>query len=419
VFKNKNKIVKPKANTAVATHMEIKKARNRAALSVALNLLLSLGKGVAGVIGGSSALVGDAIHSATDVVGSAAAYTGLWLAGKKHPSFPYGLYKAETIATLVTSIAVIFAGYEVGRRALLGPNILPDVAITLPVALVSLVITLSFGFYQLRTGKKLHSKALQADARDYIADGLSTSVVVFSLIGAYFGVRLDRLAAGAVSIFIFWSGGNLLLRALRDLMDEAIDRDTERKIISLVECHPRVENVERCLSRIAGGRFIVDLDVILRPCSLELAHRIGHNLENNILRTFSQVVMTSVKFHCHEPDKFLRLTPVKNSEGEIEAHLAKAPLFLLETINRVDGRISHCEYIHNPHWLAETKKGFLVGKWLLGFKPDQVVVAEKKEGTATALLSEAGVDLILSSDLVSETKARRKKTESTTAEEKS
>ena len=399
MFKKKNKIVRPDSNTAVSAHLEIKKARKRAAFSIALNLLLSLGKGIAGILGGSSALVGDAIHSAIDVVGSAAAYTGLWLADKKHPSFPYGLYKAETIATLITSVAVIFAGYEVGRRALLGPNILPDVAITLPVALISLVITFSFGFYQLHTGRKLHSKALQADARDYLADGLSTSVVVFSLIGAYFGVALDRLAAGAVSIFIFWSGGNLLFRALLDLMDEAIDRDTERKIISLVESHPRVENVERCLSRIAGGRFIVDLDVILRPCSLELAHRIGHNLENNILQTFTQVVMTSVKFHCHEPDKFLRLTPVKNPEGEIEAHLAKAPLFLLETITRVDGKISHREFIRNPHYQAKTKKGFLVGKWLLSFKPDQVVVVEKKEGTATALLSEAGIDLILASEL--------------------
>jgi divalent metal cation (Fe/Co/Zn/Cd) transporter len=77
------------------------------------------------VLGGSSALVGDSTHSATDVVGSADAC--LWLAGKKYPSFPFGLYKAETPATLFTSIAVILTGYEVGMRALLGPNILPDV----------------------------------------------------------------------------------------------------------------------------------------------------------------------------------------------------------------------------------------------------------------------------------------------------
>ncbi len=284
----------------------------------------------------------------------------------------------------------------------MGPDTLPDVVLTLPVALISLAVTLSFGFYQLHTGKKLHSKALEADARDYLADGLSTSVVVVSLIWAYFGLRLDRWAAGAVAAFIFWSGGNLLWRALRDLMDEAIDRDTERKIIGLIESHPRVEHVERCLSRMAGGRFIVDLDVVFRSHSLELAHRIGHQLEDDIIRTFPRVVMAGIKTHSHQSEQLRRLTPVKKPEGTIEAHLARSPWFLLEIIDREDGKISDREYIHNPHWQAETKKGFLVGKWLLGLKPDQVIIVEKKEGTASALLKEAGVELILASDLTSE-----------------
>ena len=109
--------------------------------------------------------------------------------------------------------------------------------------------------------------------------------------------------------------------------------------------------------------------------------------------------MASVKIHCHEPEKFRRLTPVKKPEGQIETHFARAPWFLLETINRANGNISHHEYIRNPHWQAKTRKGFLVGKWLIGFKPDQVVLLKKKEGTATALLSEAGVELILFSDI--------------------
>jgi cation diffusion facilitator family transporter len=231
-------IFKPMADTSDASLVEIKKARTSAMLSVGINLCLATGKGVAGVIGGSSALLGDAIHSASDVIASVATFFGLWLAGKKHPSFPYGLYKAETLATLVTSIAVILAGYEIARRAVLGPETIPDVALVLPVALVSLVITVSFGLYQLHTGKRLHSKALEADARDYMADALSTSVVVLSLIGTYFGLQLDRWAAGAVALFVFWSGGQLLWRAARDLMDEAIDRDTEREIMGLVESPP-------------------------------------------------------------------------------------------------------------------------------------------------------------------------------------
>ncbi|MBW2002602.1 MAG: cation transporter [Deltaproteobacteria bacterium] len=290
--------------------IEIKKARKRAAFSISLNLSLAFAKGVAGALAGSSALLSDAIHSGTDVIASAAAYIGLWFAGRQHPSFPYGLYKAETIATLVTSGAIILAGYEIARRALLKPATLPDVSIALPVALVSLVVTFAFGFYQLRMGRRLHSPALTADARDYLADGFSTGLVVISLIGASFGLHLDRWAAMAVAAFVFWAGGQLLWRALRDLMDEAIDRGTEREIIGLVESHPRVEKVEQCLSRTAGGRFIVDLDVIVRTHSHELADRISHALEHDIRNRFSRVIMARIKSHSHRSEHIRRLTPM-------------------------------------------------------------------------------------------------------------
>ena len=382
----------------VAIRADIQKARSRAALSVSINLLLASGKGVAGVIGGSSALLGDAIHSATDVIASASTFFGLWLAGKEHPSFPYGLYKAETLATLFTSVAVIIAGYEIARKALLGPETIPDVAVTLPVAVVALVIKVSFGLYQLHAGRRLHSIALEADARDYLADGLSTSVVVVSLIGAYFGLRLDRWAAGAVAVFVFLSGGQLLWRALRDLMDEAIDRDTEREIIGLVKSHPRVKYVEKCLSRMVGGRFMVDIDVVVRSHSLELAHRIVHWLENEIRRRFPLVVLVRIKSHSHQSAQLIRLTPAKEPNGAMEVHLAKAPWFCIETVERNSNEISSREYVQNPYWQAETKRGFLVGKWLLGFKPDQVYVAREKEGTASALLKEAGVEVILVED---------------------
>jgi cation diffusion facilitator family transporter len=378
-----------------STDIEIKKARKRAAFSIFLNLALSLGKGVAGVIAGSSALLGDAIHSGTDVIASGAAFAGLWLAGRKHPSFPYGLYKAETVATLVTSIAIIIAGYEIGRRALLGPKILPQVSLALPVALGSLFVTVAFGLYQLHQGRRLHSPALIADARDYLADGLSTALVAVSLVGAHFGFYLDQWAAGAVAIFVFWAGGQLLWRALLDLMDEAIDRKTEREIINLVESHPRVEKVERCLSRTAGGRFIVDLDVVLRTHSHERADRISAALESDIRQHFPRVVMARIRAQSHRSEQIRRITPVKRPEGTIEEHLAKAPWFRVEIIDRTSKEIIHQEYVRNPHAQEERKRGFLVGRWLLDLKPDQVILEKEREGTAVALLREAGVEIIL------------------------
>ena len=119
-----------------------------------------------------------------------------------------------TIATLVTSVAVLLAAYEIGRQAILGPQRLPDVGIALPVALLSFVIALVFGLIQQRAGKKLNSPALIADARDYLADSLSTAVVLVGLIASWFGSRV--LAATLFGVkardpWIFGTTGALLI----------------------------------------------------------------------------------------------------------------------------------------------------------------------------------------------------------------
>jgi cation diffusion facilitator family transporter len=373
---------------------EVTHARRWAAASVLLNSSLAAGKGIAGWASGSAALMGDAAHSATDVVGSAAALLGLWLAGRQHPSFPYGLYKAENLATLVSALAIVLAGYEIARHALLGEPSMPLVGVALPAALASLVVTVSFGLLQLRRGRRLHSPALKADARDYLTDGLSTALVIGGLVGAWLGLNLDRWAAAAVSGFVFWSGGQLLWRALRDLMDQAIDRQTERALIHTAEEDPSVQGVERVLSRTAGGRFLVEMDVLPRTSSLEKAELLTKNLERKLLQEFPQLVSVRVRARSVPKDHIRRFTPVQSPGGELEAHLARAPWFRLQEIDRKSGQVLHEESLKNPHSTAETKRGLLVGRWLLDLKPDQVVVAERKEGTAVALLEEAGVELV-------------------------
>ena len=377
------------------TRQELQSARRRAALAVVVNLGLAVGKGVAGYAAHSTALISDAIHSATDVLASAAALVGLWVAGKKHPSFPYGLYKAETIATLVTSIVVIIAAYEIGRQALFGCEKLPDVALALPVALVSLLVALTFGLLQLRAGKRLNSPALLADARDYLADSMSTGVVLIGLLATWFGFAIDRWAALIVSIFVFRSGGQLLALAIRDLLDASIDRETEREIVKMVEESPRVSKVKRCLSRTAGGRFIIDMDVIMHTPSHQLADQVADRLEEEIPEKFPRVVMARIRPHFGRGEIIRRMTPLLAPGGDMAPHIARAPWFCLETIDRKNNKTLR-EYLENPHWQEERKKGFLVGKWLLSHKIDQLILPRgtTSTGTAVALLREAGVEII-------------------------
>ncbi len=212
--------------------------------------------------------------------------------------------------------------------------------------------------------------------------------------GAWLGLNLDRWAAALVSGLVFWSGGQLLWRALCDLMGQAIDRDTERALIQTAEDDPLVQGVERVLSRTAGGRFLVEMDVLPRTSSLEKAELLSRNLERKLLRSFPQVVSVRVRARSGPKDHIRRFTPVQSPGGPLDAYLARASWFCLQEVDRASGEVLHEDCLENPHASAVTKRGFLVGRWLLDLKPDQVVVVERKEGTAAALLEEAGVELV-------------------------
>ena len=381
---------------------QIAASKRQALVSISINLFLAIGKGIAGVLSGSTALIGDAINSATDVFSSSAVFVGVWVAGREHPSFPYGLYRAETVAALVTSIAVILAGYEVGRKALFGGPTLPDVRIALPVAAVSLCISLGFGLIQLRAGRRLNSPALTADARDYLADALSTSVVLISLIAVPLGYNVDRLAAGIVSIFVFYAGGQLFVGALKELLDASIDRDTERKIIQYVEAYPRINHVEKCFSRNAGGKYLIDMDVVMHTPSHKIADLVADRLEEELLVEFPGLVLARIRPHYAPGDFMRRVTPVEGPDGGFCPHLGKAPWFLVETLKTETKEVKKREFVENRYKNVEKKKGLLIGRWLLKLKPDELV-AEEGDSVVLVLLKEAGVEIVHPSSVTSTT----------------
>ena len=375
-------------------YQKLKEARVRAGISVFLNLALAAAKAAAGITANSAALLSDAVHSGTDVLASGIAYAGLWLAGKRHPSFPYGLYKAETLATLFISMVIMITAYEIARSAFFGPERMPDARLGIIVSACTLAVSFSFGFFQLREGKRLNSPALVADARDYLTDSLSTAAVLAGFIGIKLGYSLDKWMAIVVSIFIFKVGVSLMVMAVKDLMDAAVDRETERKIIKFVESHARVSGVERVLSRMAGGRFIIDMDIVLKTPSHKIADRVSDDLEETILERFPNVVMARLRPHFGRTRNIRKIIPVSEPEGSMVEKISMAPWFLIETIDTHTNEVINREYIENPHAGAERKRGFLVGKFLLSLKPDQLQVKEKKEGTAVALLEEAGVEIV-------------------------
>jgi predicted Fe-Mo cluster-binding NifX family protein len=212
------------------------------------------------------------------------------------------------------------------------------------------------------------------------------------------------LAAGIVSIFVFYAGGQLFVGALRDLLDASIDRETEREIIKFVEEYPRISKVKKCFSRKAGGRFLVDMDVELRTPSHKIADLVADRLEEDLLVEFPGLVLARIRPHFAQGEFTRRVTPVQSPEGEFsETHVASSPWFLIETMKTESREVKKRQFIENRYKNAEKKKGMLVGRWLLKLKPDEVVAEDSDESVTLLLLKEAGVDIVQPSSVVSTT----------------
>jgi cation diffusion facilitator family transporter len=92
---------------------KLKPGQKIAFISAFITLILAILKGTIGSLFNSKILIADAFHSSTDLFAILISGFGLWLASKKKSDkFPYGLFKAETLATFIIGLLVIWIGIE-------------------------------------------------------------------------------------------------------------------------------------------------------------------------------------------------------------------------------------------------------------------------------------------------------------------
>jgi len=195
------------------------------AYSVGINLILAGLKAFLGFLSGSVALIADAIHSSTDVISSVTVLAGIKISKRKSKHFPYGLYKVENFVSLFSSVFIFVAGYKIVYTVFFDHQ--PLNTQYLPYAMVgvllTMAITFTFSHYELRQGRELNSPSLIADAEHVRTDMFSSSVILFGLVGGWFGLNLDRIAAILVAVLVFKAGLSILVDALRVLLDASID----------------------------------------------------------------------------------------------------------------------------------------------------------------------------------------------------
>ncbi|MBU1276527.1 MAG: cation diffusion facilitator family transporter [Proteobacteria bacterium] len=239
-------------------------------VGVLVNLLLSVGKLLAGIFGNSQAMIADAAHSVSDLVTDGVVLVGLKL-GRTAPDdrHPFGHGRMETFSTLVvgmvlTSMAVVL-GYEAIRQLILGDAHHPT-WLALVAAAVSILFKEALYHYTVRVGRRIKSQAVVANAWHHRSDALSSVAVLLGVAGAMINPAwhsLDAWAALVVSLLILKVGADVLWDALKEMVDTAPSREVVDSIQRCALSVNGVQEVHDLKVRSLGGRYQMQLHVVV------------------------------------------------------------------------------------------------------------------------------------------------------------
>ena len=239
----------------------------------AANVLLTVFKFVAGIVGHSAAMTADAVHSLSDLLTDAIVLIFVRISGKPEDvGHDYGHGKYETLATTIIGIALAAVAVGIGWKAVEsllfwyhGGTLPAPGMLALWAAVISIVLKELVYQYTVRRGKALNSPAVEANAWHHRSDALSSLGTLVGIGGAILlGDRwtvLDPLAGFIVSLFILRVAYKLLKQGIDELLEASLPDEVEKEILDIVTSFPDVRDPHHLRTRRIGSRYAIELHI--------------------------------------------------------------------------------------------------------------------------------------------------------------
>ncbi|MCB5315566.1 cation diffusion facilitator family transporter [Yersinia intermedia] len=284
------------------SHERFRAARKSTWISVFVNCFLTLWQIVTGIFSGSQGLIADGIHSLSDLVADFV----VLIANHKSKKDPdddhhYGHHRYENGASLILGSILFIVGIGMlwsAANKIQHPEAIPQVhIIALWVALAALVFKELLFRYMLAVATRVKSSMLVANAWHARSDAASSLVVALGIIGNLLGFKfLDPVAALVVGLIVTKMGYSFMSDSLHDLMDRAVDIETEEKIKTTLLATDGVEAIHDLKTRKMGDLVIVDVHLeIDGHLSVKEGHDIAVAARNAVLNNHHVLnVMTHV-----------------------------------------------------------------------------------------------------------------------------
>lgn len=263
-----------------------------------INTLLCVFKLIAGVMGKSTAMVADAVHSISDTVATLIVIIGLKISSKEaDEEHPYGHERFEPICAKIISIILLITGFIIAyggiKSLIIGQIETPD-RIALIAAAVSIAVKESMYWITIIIAKKIKSISMEADAWHHRSDAFSSIGTFVGIFGARMGLTfLDPIAGIVVSFFIIKVGMDFYLRSVRELVDQSADKETIERIKECLESTSDVKSIKEIKTRIFGNKIYVDIEVAVDE---NMTVKEGHDIAEYI-HDYIEISVGNIK-HC-------------------------------------------------------------------------------------------------------------------------
>lgn len=235
------------------------------AVGIGLNILLFLGKWIAGTLSGSIAITADAFNNLSDAGSSIITLIGFRLSGQApDPEHPFGHGRMEYISGLLVSVAILVLGFELiwsSFGKLRDPEPIESSALVLGILLASILVKVYMFYYNRSLSKKLDSAAMKATSVDSLSDTVATTLVLIAtVISKYTGLILDGWFGILVGIFIVYTGGSTLKETIDLLIGQPPKKEFIDEIREIVLGHSLVYGVHDLIVHDYGpGRRMISL----------------------------------------------------------------------------------------------------------------------------------------------------------------
>lgn len=286
---------------------QLKQAERGAKTSIAVYILLSFAKLLVGYLFFSTALFADGLNNFTDVISSILVLLGLKIAQKPiDKDHPYGHWKFETIASLMTSFIMFYVGIEVLKNVIqrmwLGTPTPTPSLLNAVVATGAGIVMLLVYRYNKNLAKRLNSLGLKAASKDNLSDALTSFTTAIAILAASNGILwVDDFMALVVGIIIIKTAIEIFKESTFELTDGfEEEKINEYKAIAL--SHPEVKAIGELKARRYGSNVYIDLTVLMDPTlTVYDSHAVTEEIEEEFYQR-SSVLFIDIHVEPYEVD---------------------------------------------------------------------------------------------------------------------